>query len=361
MHPLPDRAFKTSPFRAGFGAPTGLKAGVLNQQGKRINYSDSSGEKEIAIDDVLVNPDKLKLVEPNTQDAVDDIAYEDRIAAAPAANTADPVSGNGIQLLTQAGGIFGQSVAIAAGTAGVITNLFHSIHSPKNVPAKPGMLKITGVIVAKQSAKNLTASDDVYVASSTPEKPEDLIDAGVKQIVVNFKSVVSAKVAITNNAIHIHTPPIMLLQPAVSYCESFQVKLNKIYSGDRAFLYQSYENEGCKFYRDTVVADTDADPLAGVDSIFFGQEIKSQQNLVQIITHTTSQASAFQARAFVKKMLGLSDSNPTQTEGGAITSKPTTTQVIGTIAPSASSATPNDAGKAVADTAQMTGNGRDQK
>jgi hypothetical protein len=36
VHPLPDRAFKTSPFRAGFGAPTGLKAGVLNQQGKRI-------------------------------------------------------------------------------------------------------------------------------------------------------------------------------------------------------------------------------------------------------------------------------------------------------------------------------------
>ncbi len=36
VHPLPDRAFKTSPFRARFGAPSGLKAGVLNQQGNRI-------------------------------------------------------------------------------------------------------------------------------------------------------------------------------------------------------------------------------------------------------------------------------------------------------------------------------------
>ncbi len=39
MHPLPDRAFKTSLFRAGFGAPAGPEAGVLNQQGKRIKIA----------------------------------------------------------------------------------------------------------------------------------------------------------------------------------------------------------------------------------------------------------------------------------------------------------------------------------
>jgi hypothetical protein len=36
MRHRPDRAYKTSPLKAGFGAPAGLKAGVLNQQGKRI-------------------------------------------------------------------------------------------------------------------------------------------------------------------------------------------------------------------------------------------------------------------------------------------------------------------------------------
>jgi len=139
-----------------------------------------SGEKSLYSD----KPDEWtgKEVEPNPKVAA---AINDARAKAAAAKAGEPIGGNGINLLTQAGGLLGNNGA-ALGSAGVVVNLLSMFSggekSPVGVADIEGSIRFGGVFFHK-----IPVALSVYTASNVPEKPEDLFFAGFKAAIEDMK------------------------------------------------------------------------------------------------------------------------------------------------------------------------------
>jgi hypothetical protein len=310
--------------------------------GGDIGYTDANGkDKNIYLDEFLADPSRLTIVEPNPQVKTEESAASETTKNTHnASNGGVPISGNGIQLLTETGGLVdGFHGAMGSGVAGTVINLFSGIHPEKIQQTPPGEAKISLTTTLGHYMKNTASVFTTYVASTDSVKPEDLIDVGVKRLAVKLKM----KIAFAQ---YVAPSPIRLPWPPSSICSDFIRKIEENYTGAIAFNKQfphplmQIEHPypyGCVCDRTDNAAALDTGPLAGVVSINISQDSPIRHDnwtggSVVAVTFSTPKA-----RAYIKTLLGLPDPDTLP------------------------SATPNDAGKVVADTAQTADNGRAQK
>lgn len=131
------------------------------------------------------DPDKWigKEVQPNPKIAA---AINDAQNKATAAKAGEPIGGNGINLLTQAGGLLGSNGAVIAGSAGVAVNLLSMFSggekTPDGVADIEGSIRFGGLFFHK-----IPVELSIYTASNVPEKPGDLFYAGFKAAIEDMK------------------------------------------------------------------------------------------------------------------------------------------------------------------------------
>ena len=153
--------------------------------------NSDSGGKSLYSDE----PDKWtgKEVDPNPKIAA---AINEAQTKASAARQGEPIGGNGINLLTQAGGLFGSGGAAIAGGAGVVINLLSMFSGGNSSPG--GVADVSGTIRFGRYFPTTQVSADIYAASNVPEKPDDLFYAGIKGVIEDLKTCIY-KYHVTNN------------------------------------------------------------------------------------------------------------------------------------------------------------------
>lgn len=153
--------------------------------------NSDSGGKSFYSDE----PDKWtgKEVNPNPKIAA---AINEAQNKAAAAKTGEPIGGNGINLLTQAGGLLGSNGAAIAGGAGVVINLLSIFNGGNSSPG--GVADVSGTIRFGRYFPTTHVSAEVYTASNVTEKPEDLFYAGYKAVIEDMKLCIY-KYHVTNN------------------------------------------------------------------------------------------------------------------------------------------------------------------
>ncbi len=142
--------------------------------------NSDSGGKSFYSDE----PDKWaeKEVNPNPKVAA---AINEAQNKATAARQGEPIGGNGINLLTQAGGLFGGNGAAIAGGAGVVINLLSIFNGGNSSPS--GVAEVNGTMRFGRYFPTTQVSAEIYTASNVPEKPEDLFYAGYKAVIEDMK------------------------------------------------------------------------------------------------------------------------------------------------------------------------------
>ena len=142
-------------------------------------HSDSGGKTLYSEE-----PDKWigKEVDPNPKVAA---AINDARDKAAVAQAGDPIGGNGINMLTQAGGLVSSNGAAIAGGAGVVINLLSLFSGGHSSPG--GVADISGTIRFGRYFQTTQLSAEIYAASNVPEKPEDLFYAGIKGVIEDLK------------------------------------------------------------------------------------------------------------------------------------------------------------------------------
>jgi hypothetical protein len=141
-----------------------------------VVYDKASGGKSVSLNDILSNQGKLNDVEPDPKFASEATNGANKASI----NSGDPIGANGMGLLTQAGGAVNGFHGIVGGeAAGLLINLFSGIH-PEHTP--PGAAKIVVGFQLGSFFHRGKITHQNYTASTTPEKPEDLIYAGTKQM-----------------------------------------------------------------------------------------------------------------------------------------------------------------------------------
>lgn len=169
---------------------------IFKQAGFNITNDDSvecaiyvsgevvSGGKSIYFNDVLAKQGNLPEVQPNPQ-----VAAQINAAINQAVRAGEPVNGDGINALTQIGGIMnGSTGASIGGGAGVLINILSGFSSGPSTPE--GMADIWGLVRFGGFFKHTQILPKVYAASSTPEKPEVLVYAGVQALAEAIKTAI---------------------------------------------------------------------------------------------------------------------------------------------------------------------------
>lgn len=166
--------------------------GWVHLSGSETIYSNES-EKWNSIE---VNPN------PKVAAAINDA--RDKAAAAKAG---EPIGGNGINLLSQAGGLVGSNGAAIAG-AGVVVNLLSMFSggekSPDGVADIEGSIRFGGLFFHK-----IPVALSIYTASNVAEKPEDLFYAGFKAAIEDMKLSIYKYHLITNQPFDMPVSPEM--------------------------------------------------------------------------------------------------------------------------------------------------------
>ncbi|MHB1677903.1 MAG: hypothetical protein ACYCSS_10270 [Sulfuriferula sp.] len=142
-------------------------------------HSDSGGKTLYAHE-----PDKWigKEVDPNPKVAA---AINDAKDKAAVAQAGEPIGANGINMLTQAGGLVGSNGAAIAGGSGIVINLLSLFSGGHSSPG--GVADISGTIRFGRYFQTTQVSTEIYAASNVPEKPEDLFYAGIKGVIEDLK------------------------------------------------------------------------------------------------------------------------------------------------------------------------------
>jgi hypothetical protein len=156
--------------------------------GGKIAYTDTEERNKTSyVSDLLDDTDKLKIVEPYQQPEKKTNADAAVKVGNANEHTVDPVGGSGVQLLTQIGGLVkGTNGGVVAGGLGTAVNILSNIQPEGKDETLPGEAVITVTIMTGHFIKNSAVTCDSYITSTTPEKPIDMIAAGVKQIASDF-------------------------------------------------------------------------------------------------------------------------------------------------------------------------------
>jgi hypothetical protein len=100
-----------------------------------------------------------------------------------------------VQLLTQVGGLVnGANGGVVAGGLGTAINMLSNIQPQGKDNTPPGEAVLTVTITTGRLMKNTAVFCNSYVTSTTPEKPQDMIDAGTKQIALDIHNLFHPKV-----------------------------------------------------------------------------------------------------------------------------------------------------------------------
>lgn len=153
--------------------------------------NSDSGGKSFYTDKPDIWPGKE--VEPNPKIVA---AINDARDKAAAAKVGEPIGGNGITLLTQAGGLVSSNGAAIAGGAGVVIDLLSIFSGGHTSPGS--VADVSGIMRFGRYFPMTHVTAEVYTASNVPEKPEDLFYAGIKGVIESLKLDIY-KYHVTNN------------------------------------------------------------------------------------------------------------------------------------------------------------------
>ena len=141
--------------------------------------SQGSGSVPVNLLYVLSNAGKFKDIGPALQTANHTEAGKIADSASGIAN--EPIGANGLNVLSQTGGMVNGFHGSVAGTAiGALVDAFSGIHSRQETPS--GVVYLNADVMFGGFFKRIAFAVGTYTASTTPETPETLINAGMKRL-----------------------------------------------------------------------------------------------------------------------------------------------------------------------------------